>query len=383
MKKAVHFGAGNIGRGFIGLLLAQSGYEVVFVDINEEIISKMNEEKGYKVIIAGKDNEEIQVKGISGILSSDEDSVITAITESEVITTAVGVNILPIIAKSITKGIQKMSTLGLKKKVNILACENAVNNTGILKNAILEDMDEELKNYTLAHFGFPNTTVDRIVPETAKGEDEDVLSVMVEPFFEWNAERSGFAGEIPKIEGMNLVDNLPAYIERKLFTLNTAHAVTAYLGYAKGFKYIHEAIKDDEIRSTIKGIMAEVGDALVEKHGFDAEEHRKYTEKIIKRFDNAVLMDPVERVGRDPLRKLNPKDRLIAPARLVVEQGNVPANLLKGIVAALRFDNSDDSKSKALSSMLEEYGLSHVLTEVCGLNKDETLFRLITEEYEK
>ncbi|NTW71263.1 MAG: mannitol-1-phosphate 5-dehydrogenase [Eubacteriaceae bacterium] len=383
MKKAIHFGAGNIGRGFIGLLLSQSGYEVAFADINSEIITRMNEKKSYTVLIAGKDNEEIRVAGISGILSSSEEELIAALIQADIITTAVGVNILPVIAMSIKKAIEKMYQMKSEKKVNIMACENAVNNTGILKEAILKDMPEALREYTVKHFGFPNTTVDRIVPETIKKEGRDILAVVVEPFYEWNAERNGFIGEIPDIKGMNLVDDLPAYIERKLFTLNTGHAMTAYLGYRKGYTYVHEAVGDDEIRQVVKGAMTEVGNALVRKHGFDSAEHTKYIEKILKRFDNEVLMDPVARVGRDPIRKLGPADRLIAPALLVLEYGEIPVNLILGITAALKFENKMDEKSVRLSEMISEEGISQVLKKVCGLNEGEKLYTLILGEFNK
>ena len=51
MKKAIQFGAGNIGRGFIGAVLEKAGYHVVFADVNEQIVDRINRDKGYTVQI--------------------------------------------------------------------------------------------------------------------------------------------------------------------------------------------------------------------------------------------------------------------------------------------------------------------------------------------
>lgn len=378
-KIAVHFGAGNIGRGFIGLLLAKSGYSVYFVDVNEAIIDELNIKGKYSVIIAGRENETIEVENVGGISGRDEAAVVEKLMLADIVTTAVGVNVLPIIAKTISKAIEGMAKSKRGKKLNLLACENAVGNSDILKKSVYENLTEEAKKYADENLGFPNTTVDRIVPE-AREDKKDILTVSVEPFFEWNVEKNKIVGDSPNIDGMKLVENLPAYIERKLFTLNTAHAITAYLGYQKNIGYIHQAINHEEIRETVKGAMSEVGNALVKKHGFDMREHQKYMDKIIARFENEALADPVERVGRDPIRKLGPSDRLIAPARTALSYGIVPEYLIEGICAALSFKTQSDPKSIELSQMLESKGIEGVLKEICGLSEDEELFKLIYDK---
>lgn len=112
------------------------------------------------------------------------------------------------------------------------------------------------------------------------------IDVVVENYYEWNVEEASFKGAVPQINGMNLADNLMAYIERKLFTLNTGHCITAYLGNYKGFKTIDESIADEEIFKTVKKAMQQSGMALVNKYGFDKDAHFKYIDKILNRFKN-------------------------------------------------------------------------------------------------
>lgn len=97
--KAVHFGAGNIGRGFIGLLLSQAGYEVTFVDVNEAFVSQLQERGEYPVTLASDGQETVVVKNVTALSSvTHGEEVAAAIAEADLVTTAVGVSILKHIA---------------------------------------------------------------------------------------------------------------------------------------------------------------------------------------------------------------------------------------------------------------------------------------------
>ncbi len=106
--RAVHFGAGNIGRGFIGEVLAANGFEITFVDVNHTIIDALNERKEYEIELADESKEKITVKNVKGINNqTNPEKVIQEIAEADLVTTAIGPNILPFIAELIAKGIQE------------------------------------------------------------------------------------------------------------------------------------------------------------------------------------------------------------------------------------------------------------------------------------
>ncbi|HCX64902.1 MAG TPA: mannitol-1-phosphate 5-dehydrogenase, partial [Eubacteriaceae bacterium] len=329
-KKAVHFGAGNIGRGFIGLLLSQSGYHVDFVDVNETVIEHLRKKQSYRVLIAGETTDSTIVQDVYGINGKNLGEVAEAVKECHIVTTAVGVNVLAHIAQGIADGLRLRFEEKRDQPVNILACENAVGNTDVLRRAVEEKLTPELKKWCEEYVGFPNTTVDRIVPAY---EGKQALDVMVEDFYEWNVEKARWKGDPPDIEGLQLVDNLSAYIERKLFTLNTTHAVCAYLGVEAGYEYIHDAVKDPKIRSLLEGVLKETGEVLIKKYGFDRDKHHAYSRKILARFANAALADRTVRVARDPMRKLSKEDRLIAPALESMKYGWETGFLITGHAA--------------------------------------------------
>ena len=366
MKKAIQFGAGNIGRGFIGSLLYKAGYHVVFADVNTEIIDKINKDKEYTIHVMDTVCSEEKVNDISGVISINNE-IYKEIVEAEIITTAVGPVVLPRIAPTIAKGIALRKENGVKNYLNIIACENAIKASSQLEEEVKKYLTKDEVDYLEEFVGFPNCSVDRIVPPV---KSENILDVVVENYYEWNVEEKAFKGEIPKIEGMNLVDNLMAYIERKLFTLNTGHAITAYFGYLKGYETIEESIKDEVIYDFVKKAMIESGKGLIAKYNFDEEAHYKYINKIIDRFKNPYLKDDVARVGREPLRKLNENDRLIKP--LITARGfNINTdNLLLGVGAALHYDNKEDAQSVQLQSLINEKGIKESLAEISKISGD-------------
>ena len=379
MKKAIQFGGGNIGRGFIGAVLEQAGYHVVFADVNATVIDKINEDHAYTVHVMDVECVEQKITNISGV-NSTTPAGIDEIVEADLITTAVGVVILPRIAPSIAKGIAARRAAGIEKPLNIIACENAVRASSQLRDHVLSNLEGEDKEYCQQWVGFPDCSVDRIVPPV---RSENPVDVVVEAFYEWNVEQASFVGEVPQIAGMNLADNLLAYVERKLFTLNTGHAITAYLGCMKGLRTIDESIADEQIYAIVKAAMQESGLGLVAKHGFDKEAHFKYIEKIISRFKNPYLKDDVTRVGREPLRKLSATDRLINPTLTAQKAGVETPNLLLGIGAALHYSNAEDAQSVQMQQRIAEVGLKAAVAEFASLEADAPILDAIVEAYNK
>lgn len=372
--KALHFGAGNIGRGFIGSLLKASGFELVFTDVNEAVINELNERGEYTVELAAPGQKQEIVGPVSAINSSQNPAALTeAVATANLITTAVGPAVLKIIASSIAEGLKQKKPDHI---INIVACENMIGGSAHLKEAVFSHLTADEQAAISQTVGFPNAAVDRIVPIQ---HHEDILKVSVEPFFEWVIDETGFIGDVPQIDGATFVQDLTPYIERKLFTVNTGHALAAYVGYQKGVKTIKEAVDTPDIRQVVEGALHETGSYLIDAYGFRKEEHDAYIQKIIKRFENAFISDEVTRVARSPLRKLGADDRLIGPAKKIKQ----PVYLIKGIAAALAYDFAEDEEAVRLQALRKEKGIEGVLQEVCGLKPEDDLYQDILKETER
>lgn len=380
--KAVHFGAGNIGLGFIGQLLSESGYAVTFVDVNEERVALLNERGEFKVTLANAEASTTVVKGVSAISGRDNGKVAAAIAEADIVTTAVGVGVLPHLAGSIAEGIQLRLRLNdaSAKPLAVIACENAIGGSTILKGHVLGKLPADLHKRAEEAVAFPDAAVDRIVPLQ---QHADPLEVTVEPFYEWVVDRSALPEGFRELRGVHYVDKLAPYIERKLFTVNTGHCCAAYFGSLQGYETIQEAMKDEAIVTALREVLGETGEVIVRTHGFDRAEHRRYIDQILERFRNPYLTDEVTRVGRSPIRKLSPNDRLVRPALLAEQLGIQTPGLVKGMAAALMFDSKDDPVAAALQVYIREHGISEAVAHYTGIQKEQPLHSSIVREYER
>ena len=378
MKQAIMIGAGNIGRGFIGALLEKSGYHVTFADVAENLISAINERGSYTVHIQDREQDQWTVTNISGISSAGPELAEAIAGDCDIITTAVGLRILPIVAKPIAAGIRARKEAGSTQIMNVVACENAIRGTSQLREAVFTHLSEEEAAYAKEYVGFADCAVDRIVP---KASFENPLDVAVEQYTEWDVEKGGWKGELPDIQGLGWVDNLDAYLERKLFTLNSGHAICAYLGTLKGYRTIVESIADPAIGALVRQAMYESGEGLIRKFGFDADAHHAYIERIFARFQNPFLADETQRVAREPIRKLAPTDRLVKPLMTAYSYGLPVDHLIFGAAAALHFSCPEDEQSAQLMETIETKGVEKALEEYTGLKPQEPLFGRILDVY--
>ncbi|MEZ9133805.1 mannitol-1-phosphate 5-dehydrogenase [Vibrio breoganii] len=377
--KALHFGAGNIGRGFIGKLLADAGIAVTFADVNETVVNALIERNEYSVKVVGADCVVDTVSNVTAVNSTSPE-VVNCIAESDMVTTAVGPTVLNIISKTIAQGLELRFSQGNEAPLNIIACENMVRGTTQLKEAVYGHLSDEAQAKADQYVGFVDSAVDRIVPPAEEGET-DPLAVTVETFSEWIVDQTQFKGEIPNIPGMECTDNLMAFVERKLFTLNTGHLITAYLGVLAGHETIKDSIEDPAILAEVQAAMEESGEVLIRRYGFDPEAHAAYIQKILGRFANPFLRDEVDRVGRQPIRKLSPQDRLIKPLNGTLEYNLPNTHLLKGIAAAFHYKNDDDPQAVELQAMFAEKGFADTLAHYSELNVDAEVVKLAEQAY--
>jgi mannitol-1-phosphate 5-dehydrogenase len=369
--KAVHFGAGNIGRGFIGILLHQAGYEVVFADVVPNLIEEINKARLYRVITLDAIVQIDSVDNIRAVLLDSEDCR-QEIVHARVVTTAVGLGNLQNVASIIADGLRTRMEQNPDEFLNIMACENAIRATTILKNHVFSHCNLALRDWIETHVGFADVAVDRIAPNRA-GYATEPLDAVVERFFEWDIEEPALIGKL-EIPGATFVKQLDPFLERKLFILNGAHATAAYAGYQKRCATILDAMKDDWIAELVAKVQHEAIAGLVHRYpDFTADQLEQYAGRVRERFQNPYIRDEVERVGRDPLRKLSAEDRLVRSLNLAHAANHETPGLIAAIALGLLYDHTDDVAAVEVQKEIRESGLEQAVARITGLGDLDTI----------
>ncbi|MGI2328375.1 mannitol-1-phosphate 5-dehydrogenase [Planococcus sp. YIM B11945] len=378
--KALHFGAGNIGKGFIGYLLNKTGYEVCFVDVNQQMVDSFNETNRYVFELLDDSQTEIAVSPVSALNSlTQEEQVIEAIAKADLITTSVGVQNLSRIAPVLSKGLLKRQREN-KNKIDILANENAINASSTLKQEIAQLVSASEMEEINAFAGFPNTAIDRL--SLSKTTDDGEIA-LVEPFYEWVINKSEMTNlDLPSIQDALYVEDLKPYIERKLYILNMGHATTAYIGFLANEATIQSALEKPAIEQFVRETLEEASHYIHHTFGITHEELHLFIEKILKRFQNKNISDDVFRVGRSPIRKLSFNERLTQPARELAELGLPVGHLAIAVAAAFLFDNPQDEESAALQAYIQENGIEKAIPHFTQI-ENQQLVKRISENYNR
>lgn len=372
----VQFGAGNIGRGFIGHLLAQSGLSTVFVEANETLVAELKARGSYPVRLLKKDGtfEDVVIRDFEVLSVREEETIAERIAYAALVLTAVGARNLPHIAPLVAQGVKRRRAKN-PKPLNIFLCENLKDAPHVFSAMVREHLSPEDVAFLEANVGFVGTVIARMVPVVdARFGIADPLCIVAEAYTRLPFDAKAVKGTLPPLVGFEGTEHFAAEEIRKLFFHNLGHAILAYLGYRLKYTYIHEALGDPRIARVFSGAWNEVTEAFFRKYPFwDRAEHEAYLLDLRERFANPAMMDTVTRVGRDPLRKLAPQDRLVGGARFCLEEGVFPEHIACGCAAALLYDFPGDKEAQELQKMLEHEGVVAVLEKVCGVSEEEAL----------
>jgi mannitol-1-phosphate 5-dehydrogenase len=352
MRELVIIGAGAIGRGYLPWIFEENDYEFIFIDSNRSIVDQM---KGagryatYRVNNRGLEKREVRVK--AAYLPSEFDA------RNHSSAAAVFINVGPRNAGAAARLVESLDC-------PIILSEN---------DPATVDTVKAMTSLRKVFFAVPDVITSNTAPPHLLREDS--LSIVTEAGIMFVDERiEGLVGDFRRCSPAELSKQWTA----KLYLHNTPHCVAAYLGALVGVSYVHEAMAIPEINAIVTGAMTEMLNSLKLKWDIPHDFLDWYAEKELARFSCELLFDPISRVAREPLRKLELEGRLIGAAQICLALGIVPENILIGIASALLFDNKNDS-DRHLAFMRRALTPSALLTHVLSLRKGEALERVLSD----
>ncbi len=378
--KLVLFGAGKIGRSFIGQLFSRGGYEVVFVDIYQPVIDALNERGNYNVIVKSEVESVMNIQHVRAVSVKDENAVVSEIATADIVGVSIGQQglpmIMPLLAKSLIKRYETNTSLAL----DIIIAENLRNAAEYFEGELLPLLPADYPFNSLV--GLVETSIGKMVPIMLKKDmEEDILQVFGEPYNNLILDKKAFKNPIPEIEGLSPKENMKAWVDRKLFIHNLGHATTAYYGYLYNpkFVYLYEALAIPELYQKVRETMLQAADILLRKYPeeFTLEALIDHIDDLLFRFQNKALGDTIFRVGCDLMRKLSAEDRLVGAINLAIEFNLPYDKILNALKAGMQFRATDESGNMLPSDcqFVEIYnkGTIEVLTAVCGFENAEKL----------
>lgn len=380
----VIFGAGKIARGFVGHLLYLSGIDFVFVEKVDSLCDLINERQEYLVNILGDSSKNTVVKNARALKFSQKEEIAAAIANADCVFNSVGGKNLGEIVPFLTAGIKKRAEEN-PKPLNIITCENWKKPADILRDGIAEIISDNYKTFFEENVGITEAVIMRsAIESTPELLAKDPLVVNVQDFWKFPFDASRLKAPMPeKMICLEPIYEFTGFLERKFYTYNAANGTTSFVGAALGYTYIADAAFDERILALLDGVYKETATALSKKHNFPFDEQWAFTRTSLNKLQDKNIVDYIERNARDPIRKLGPDDRLVGSARLCLEYGVMPENLAIAIACAIHYEQPTDEFAVQLKEMREKHGILYVLENVCKLDANGTLAKLILSKVEE
>ena len=345
--RAVIIGAGNVGCGLAAEQLHDAGYRVVVVTRTASSAAVLAAH-GVRVRYTGEATRPDRLIRPDLVLPATATAeVMEQIVHASVVLVTVGPGDHAALAPLLAAGLMARHT-----PVDVLVCDNRDEAAENLRALVAEHGDERV----LRH-GFAGALVDRIItrpPQVSPG-----LLLVAESTGRLYVDAHALRNPPPAMEQLVLVEDFQACVTRKLFVFSAGHAASAYLGALQGHHLLRDALGDADVRPVVRAAMREGQVGLAATFGEEFAGGDADLDHALRRFADPALDDTVERVGRDPLRKLGARDRICGPARLAMAAGASTPALAVVAAAALRLSDP------TLQRHLDRLGADRVLAG-CG-----------------
>jgi mannitol-1-phosphate 5-dehydrogenase len=375
-KKLVLFGAGKIGRSFIGQLFSVGGFEVVFIDTYKPLIDELNLRRNYNVVIRSETEKILNIKNVRGVYADDVAQVIEEVATAGILAVSVGLSGLKFVFPLLSEGLLKRLRIDKEYPLDIIIAENLRNADNYFYSELLKLLPESYPLKKLV--GLVETSIGKMVPIMPKKDiKDDILQIFAEPYNTLILNKIAFKNPIPAIDGLAPKENMKAWVDRKLFIHNLGHAASAYVGhlYRPSFIYIYEALAVEQVYNQILAAMHQSAGILRKKYPdeFSTEDLNDHINDLLLRFSNRALGDTIFRVGCDISRKLGPEDRLTGAISEALKNNLPYDKILYALVCGCHF-RAKDQEGNMLQEDVEFFNryqndIKLILHEVCGFNE--------------
>jgi mannitol-1-phosphate 5-dehydrogenase len=377
--KFLQFGAGNIGRSFMGRIFSAAGWEVVFVDVDRRLVNLINEKRRYTVIIKeeGREDERREAGPVRAVHGGDEAAAAAELAGADIAAVSVGKAALEQVLPLLARGLEERRRLYGDRPLDIIIAENAREAPALFRTVLARELGPSWTAETLsAAVGIVETSIGKMVPLLGAEEAAaDPLTLYAEAYETLIVDARGFRGPVPAIENILPVEPIRAYVDRKLFVHNLGHAAAAYLGCRAladlkgaanpGEQSVPAVLSLPGVEEGTRNAMDEAAAALLREYPgvFRKDGLAAHINELLARFKNTALRDRILRVGRDIRRKLGREDRITGAMLLGARHGLPFGAAAEVYLAGVEFDPPGAAPFPPDAAFRQDYGLAAPLTE--------------------
>ncbi|MBE7169136.1 MAG: hypothetical protein INR73_01005 [Williamsia sp.] len=377
-KQVLIIGAGKIGRGFVAQLFYRSGYKLWFLDASREVVDRLNGEKKYRIDIAGEKRDTTEYISLEGAFTPGEsEKIADTIDAVDIIVSSVGAANMESIAHCVKKA---LISRGRTRPLNWIICENANDPAKKIRDVLLREAGPDWEAYVRSGIGLIETQVLR----TGMTASEDVLAreplaLRMQDWWTLPLDGDAFIGPVPEVEGFRPRSHFSHELLRKLYTFNGTNGPIAYVGWANGYRILHESALAYPL--FFRQIQEEAAHGLIREFGYDKAEQEAFATLAMKKYTDPALHDQVERNAHDSRRKLGRDERLVGPALLCLKWGREPLAYAKAIAAAYYYNGSTDAGTQEVLATVRKEGIENAVKKISSLDESSALYHLVLEAY--
>jgi len=377
-KQVLIIGAGKIGRGFIAHLFFKSGYKLWFLDASGPLVTLLNKEKRYRIDIAGKSKDMTEYVDVEGAFTLEHSEQLAAILrDTDILVSSVGAANIESVAGFIKKG---LITAGRSKPLNWIIAENANNPAKKIRDILLKDADPDFEDFVHERLGLIETQILRTgMPANEEVLLHEPLALRMQDWWTLPLDKDAFVGLVPEVYGFRPRSNFSHELIRKIYTFNGTNGPIAYIGWANGYRLLHESAL--AFPAFFNEIQEESAFGLIREFHVDEQEQRAFMALALKKYTDPALNDRVERNAADTRRKLGKEERLVGPALLCLKHGKTPDAYAKAIAAAYYYTGSDDDGTREVQATIDRDGIEKAIQKYSGIDGSTPLYELIITAY--
>ena len=372
MRKVTIIGAGRTGRGTFGeLFYSEGGFDIAFADINPDLVRSLREQGHFVTKQTDLDagtSKVIRVDGFEAFdVQADREAYLRRLADSELVAIAVFPASFDAVAKDLADMIRLRIKEGMTHKAAVIIGGNFVGLRSYFEGALQKLLDADELAVLNDQVALITSKANRKVtfssdpdaePLALEGDDKPALPVEDCFYFDEGYEYPSFFQRSNDVE---------LSMAEKIWSENLLHCSLGFMGAYKGCEYLNDAASDELCADLAGKAWREGRQALEAEFGIPMPGD-SLLETMLGKFGSPFFRDRIDRVVRQPIRKLGKGDRFLGPALLCLKHGIMPFFILRAAAYGFFVPNAGDEQAAKIEETLASVPLEDAVIKITGLD---------------